>query len=158
MSNVLIVDAEASVLDAFTNLLEKLGHEVRTAGTAEAALQHVRQLPPDVVVSDLNLPGMDGLQMFRHIRELHSRLPVIVMTGYGTMETAIEATKLGAFDYQLKPVDPEAMLNTIERALESVRLMQRNVEFNPHRPASNRDAIIGTTQPVPRMNRRPPVC
>lgn len=144
MSRVLIVDDESSVLDAFTNLLRKVGHDVETAGRAETALEQVRRSPPDVVVSDLCLPEMDGMEMFRRIRDEHSRLPVILMTGFGTMETAIEATKLGAFDYQLKPVDPAAMLDTISRALESVRLMQRNVEFNPGKAESNRDAIIGS--------------
>jgi DNA-binding NtrC family response regulator len=73
-------------------------------------------------------------------------MPVIIMTGFGTTQTAIEATKLGAFDYQLKPFDPDEMLQTVERALESVRLMQRPVQIDPRTPPVTDDAIIGQSQ------------
>jgi DNA-binding NtrC family response regulator len=106
-------------------------------------LDHIRRRQPDVVVTDLCLPGIDGLEAFRTIRATNPKLPVIIMTGHGTMDTAIEATKLGAFDYLLKPFEPEAMLSAIERALEGVRLMQRNVELNPGIAAGTADAIVG---------------
>jgi DNA-binding NtrC family response regulator len=89
------------------------------------------------------MPGMSGLDAFRKIREINPKLPLIIMTGHGTMDTAIEATKLGAFDYQLKPFEPEAMVAAIERALESVRLMRRSVELNPRAAAETADAIVG---------------
>jgi nitrogen regulation protein NR(I) len=143
MSKILVVDDETGVRNAFQDMLVDLGHEVLTASTGEAGLDLVRRDPPQVVVTDLSMPGMGGLEAFRQIRAIDPKLPVIIMTGRGTMDTAIEATKLGAFDYQLKPFEPEAMLAAIARALESVRLMQRGVALNPEEPVSAADAIIG---------------
>jgi nitrogen regulation protein NR(I) len=143
MSKILVVDDETGVRNAFQDMLVDLGHEVLTASTGEAGLELVRRDPPQVVVTDLSMPGMGGLEAFRQIRAIDPKLPVIIMTGRGTMDTAIEATKLGAFDYQLKPFEPEAMLAAIARALESVRLMQRGVALNPEAPVSAADAIIG---------------
>jgi DNA-binding NtrC family response regulator len=143
MSKILVVDDETGVRNAFQDMLVDLGHEVLTASTGEAGLDLVRRDPPQVVITDLSMPGMGGLEAFRQIRAIDPKLPVIIMTGRGTMDTAIEATKLGAFDYQLKPFEPEAMLAAISRALESVRLMQRGVALNPEAPVSAADAIIG---------------
>jgi len=143
MGRILVIDDEPGVLHAFQGMFTGLGHSVRTAATGEEALERIRKDPPDVVVSDLCLPGMSGLDAFRQIRSENLKLPVIIMTGWGTMDTAIEATKLGAFDYQLKPFEPESMLAAIEHALESVRLMRRNVELNPGVAEAATDAIIG---------------
>ncbi len=143
MSKILVVDDETGVRNAFQDMLVDLGHEVLTASTGEAGLELVRRDPPQVVITDLSMPGMGGLEAFRQIRAIDPKLPVIIMTGRGTMDTAIEATKLGAFDYQLKPFEPEAMLAAIARALESVRLMERGVALNPEEPVSAADAIIG---------------
>ncbi|MDA1052419.1 MAG: sigma-54 dependent transcriptional regulator [Planctomycetota bacterium] len=143
MGTILVVDDERGVLRAFDKMLSELGHRVLTASNANLALEHVREQQPDVVVTDLCMPGADGLETFRQIRAINAKLPVIIMTGQGTMDTAIEATKLGAFDYQLKPFDPESMVAAIERAMEGVRLMRRNVELNPRESAGSADAIIG---------------
>lgn len=143
MGEILVVDDEQCVRDAFLELFSGLGHEVQTANSGEEALRRIRTTCPDVVVTDLYLPGMSGLEAIRQIRAENSNIPVIVMTGRGTMDTAIEATKLGAFDYQLKPFEPESMVAAIERALESVRLMHRSVELNPGAAAEAADAIVG---------------
>jgi nitrogen regulation protein NR(I) len=143
MAKILIVDDEPSVLLALQDMLDGLGHRVETATSGEEALRQVVDWQPELVVTDLCMPIMDGMEAFRRIKTIAPRLPVIIMTGQGTMNTAIEATKLGAFDYQLKPVDPESMMAAVERALESVRLMQRSVELDPREAISSRDAIIG---------------
>ncbi len=143
MGRILVVDDEPGVLNAFREMLTGLGHDVVTATDGETALDRVRDSSPDVVVSDVCMPGMSGLDLFRNIQLVNPRLPLIIMTGQGTMETAIEATKLGAFDYQLKPFEPEAMVGVIERALESVRLMRRGVELNPSATPGAGDAIVG---------------
>ncbi|MBI5761294.1 MAG: sigma-54-dependent Fis family transcriptional regulator [Planctomycetales bacterium] len=145
MGKILVVDDETSVLHAFRQMLTGVGHEVLVAESSEVAIQRIEHDQPDVVVSDICLPGLSGLDAFRKIRENNPRLPVIFMTGQGTVDSAIEAMKLGAFDYQLKPFDPESMIATIERALQGVRLMQRHVELNPQIVVSNRDAIIGSS-------------
>jgi len=145
MGRILIVDDEPGVLNAFQEMLVGLGHQVETAADGSAAVDLVRTNPPEVVVTDLCMPVMGGLDAFRQIRSINPKLPVIIMTGQGTMDTAIEATKLGAFDYQLKPFAPEEMVAAIDRALECVRLMQRNVELNPAAAGSASDAIIGSS-------------
>jgi DNA-binding NtrC family response regulator len=99
---------------------------------------------PDLVIVDVCLPGMSGLDALAAMKSRHPRLPVIVMTGQGTMNTAIEATKRGAFDYHLKPFEPEAMLQTIARALESARLMQR-VTLADEAPAEGREVLVGSS-------------
>ncbi len=143
MGKILIVDDELNVLSSFEKMLIEQGYEVVTARHAEAALDHLTSNVPDLLIMDIRLPGMDGLAAFRQIKKSYPKLPVIIMTGYGTTESAIEATKLGAFDYQLKPFEPEEMLRIIERALDCVRLMQRQVELAPQVAPLTSDAIIG---------------
>jgi nitrogen regulation protein NR(I) len=143
MGRVLVVDDEPAVLAAFHELLTTMGHDVETSARGDEALDRLQSTAPDVVVTDLCLPGWNGLDAMHQIRAIAPKTPVIIMTGYGTMGTAIEATKLGAFDYQLKPFEPESMVAAIERALESVRLMQRGVRVNPVPGADESDALIG---------------
>ncbi len=144
MSKILVVDDEPSVLSAFQDLLCSGGHEVATARTAEAALERLKDGSFEVVVMDVCLVGMDGLEALHRIKQQQPTLPVIVMTGHGTMQTAIEATKRGAFDYHLKPFDPVEMLAAIEKALESARLTRTQVVFDSEVTGSFAgDAIIG---------------
>jgi nitrogen regulation protein NR(I) len=143
MRRILVVDDEPAVLAAFQELLIDLGHQVAVTGRGDEALECLQTYKPDVVVTDLCLPGWTGLDAIHQIRAICPKTPVIIMTGYGTMGTAIEATKLGAFDYQLKPFEPESMVAAIERALETVRLMQRGVQLNPDSTLDPTDAIIG---------------
>jgi nitrogen regulation protein NR(I) len=143
MSKILVVDDESNVLAAFQEMLAGEGHQVLTADSAEAAMSSVESDQPDLVILDVCMPGMNGLDALRAIRQRHAKLPVIVMTGQGTTSTAIEATKRGAFDYHVKPFEPEAMLQTIDRALQAARLMHRHVAVAPETPTATIDAIIG---------------
>jgi nitrogen regulation protein NR(I) len=143
MSKILVVDDEPAMLAAFEEILGGLEHEVVTARRAETALEQFQDAQFDLVILDVRLPGMSGLEALRRIKQDHPKVPIIVMTGYGTMSTAIEATKLGAFDYHLKPIEPDAMLATIERALEGVRLMRGKVAFGTEAATAARDAIVG---------------
>jgi two-component system NtrC family response regulator/two-component system nitrogen regulation response regulator GlnG len=144
MSKILVVDDESNVLSAFQDLLSAGGHEVATARRAEAALALVDEELFDLVVMDVCLAGMSGLEALRRIKQKQPKLPVIVMTAHGTMGTAIEATKLGAFDYHLKPFDPAEMLAAIEKALEGTRLSRSQILLDPEVTATIRgEAIIG---------------
>jgi nitrogen regulation protein NR(I) len=143
MSKVLIVDDEANVLIAFEKMLSVAGHAVLVSRSGEQALELVNQEHPDAVVLDVRMPGMNGLDALSALKHEHPRLPVIVMTGQGTMETAIEATKRGAFDYLLKPFDPAAMLELIERAVRGARVMERQVALDPRAAAPDIDVIVG---------------
>jgi len=143
MSKILVVDDQATVLASFERILSGMGHAVISASQAEAALALLASENPDLVIMDIRLPGMNGLEAFRRMTASRPRLPVIIITGYGTTESAIEAMKLGAFDYQVKPFDPDEMLRTIDRALEGLRLMQRPVNIDPEIVPFAADAIIG---------------
>ena len=143
MSSILIVDDDDQLRISFAKLLKEEGYHIRVAPTGEAGIEEVRTTVPDLLVMDVRLPGMNGLAAFREIRNIDSTLPVIIMTAFGTTDTAIEATKLGAFDYILKPFDIPAMLNLIAQALEAGRLMRSRVEMNVGPDAAVPDAIIG---------------
>jgi nitrogen regulation protein NR(I) len=145
MGKILVVDDEVDVLAAIQKMLDLGGHEVVTARKAESALEMLEEQDPDVVLMDIRLPGMSGLEAFKRIRQLRPRLPVVVMTGYGTTDSAIEATKLGAFEYVIKPFRPQILLKIIDQALECVRLMQGQVALARMPDAPAGDAIIGET-------------
>ncbi len=147
MGNVLIVDDDPRVRDSFERLLAAEGHRVLTAATGEAALEMVRESMPDLVVMDLRLPGMNGLETFLAMREVEPRLPVIIMTAFGTTETAIEATKLGAFDYILKPFEIPEMLSLISQAIEAGKFMRSRVEVDPSSGSMpSGEALVGRSR------------
>ena len=143
MSRILLVDDEEGVLPALVELLRSEGHEVVTARRAAEALERLAAEEFELVILDVRLPGISGLDALERIKQGQPKLPVIVMTGQGTMETAVEATKRGAFDYHLKPFEPAEMLETIERALEGARLMRGQVAVGSANVAGTEDAIIG---------------
>lgn len=147
MRSVLIIDDDAQLRISFQKLLVNEGYEVMTAATGEAGIDQVHQRLPDLVITDIRLPGMDGFETFQAIQAIDPKLPVIIMTAYGTTDTAIEATKLGAFDYVLKPFDVPEMLALIEKALEAGRFMRSRVELDvpPEAPVST-DAILGRSK------------
>lgn len=142
MSRILIVDDDPQVAAAFVDLLGAQGHEVDVAPSADVALARIHTRRPELVIMDVMMPGTNGLAALQRLRELDPRLPVIMITGQGDVETAIEATKLGAFDYQLKPFDPAELLRVAASALESVRLATAQVELGSACPTTTA-AIIG---------------
>ncbi len=148
MSKILVVDDDPIVLAAFAEILGGLEHAVVTARRAETAIEHLQVEPFDLVLLDVRLPGMSGLEALQRIKQEHPKIPVIVMTGHGTMSTAVEATKLGAFDYQLKPIEPEPMLATIDKALEGVKLMRGQVALGLPSATAAGEAIIGQSAPM----------
>ncbi len=126
---VLVVDDEATIRDVLIDFLELEEFDVRAVPSAEEALEQLDEFGPDVVLLDLEMPGMNGLQL---LRELERRVPHIVsvmMTGYGTVETAIEAMKSGADDFVLKPFKVPDVIGIIERCLEKKRLQAENVQL-----------------------------
>ena len=148
MGKILIVDDDPQLRQSFEKLLTEDGHHVKTASSGEAALALVKAETPDLVILDVRLPGMDGLEAFRAIHEMEPKLPVIVMTAYGTTETAIEATKLGAFEYVLKPPEFPDMLGLISQALEAGRFMRSRVELDVAPTNTAAEAIIGRSKPM----------
>src|SRR5918911_394920 len=124
MATLLVIDDEESVRYSFRYVFEEEGLRVVTAGTAAEGLRQVDAQNPDVVLLDLQLPDRNGLDVFRDIHARDPKRPVIFITAHGTTETAIEAMKLGAFDYLVKPVDLDRLSQILERAFEAARLMR----------------------------------
>jgi nitrogen regulation protein NR(I) len=146
LAAILIVDDDHHLRRSFEKLLTQDGHTVKTASSGEAALPLARSDEFDLVIMDVRLPGMDGLRTFKAIREIEPLLPVIIMTAFGTTETAIEATKMGAFDYILKPFNIPEMLSLIEKAVEAGRFMRSRVELDPVPETGSGEAIIGRSR------------
>lgn len=143
MSTILIIDDDDQLRKSFNKLLIEEGYDIETAPSGEMGLEMVNTNPPDLVILDMKLPGMNGLETFKAIHDIEPKLPVIIMTAYGTTETAIEATKMGAFDYILKPFDIPEMLTIIKQALEAGRFMRSPVDMNVAPDKTSREAIIG---------------
>jgi two-component system, NtrC family, response regulator AtoC len=121
---ILVVDDERTLARAVKAFLQESGYEAEVAGNGEEALRLLETLRPDVVFSDVRLPGMDGIELLRRIREFDPAVPVVIMTAYGTIEGAVQAIKLGAFDYLKKPVDLEELKLLADRARETSQLKQ----------------------------------
>ncbi|HWP35015.1 MAG TPA: response regulator, partial [Thermodesulfobacteriota bacterium] len=116
MARILIVDDEPGVRESLRMVL-KGEHDVRTAADAPAALARLAEGPVDLVLLDILMPGMDGLELLRAIRQRHPALPVVMLTATRTIRTAVEAMRLGAFDYLTKPFDVEELLVVVRQAL-----------------------------------------
>ncbi len=131
-AHVLVVDDDASARTGPERLLTSENYSVDTAEDGKVALERVNAHPPDVVLSDLNMPDMDGMALLEALREHHRDLPFIMVTSEGEVSTAIKAMRAGAADYLSKPVDFDALLVTIERALEhrDVRVEAETCEGN----------------------------
>ncbi len=131
MDKLLIIDDEVDIQRSFRRLLAGPDLEVHSAGSGEEAIEAIPRLQPDLVIMDVRMGGMSGLESLRRIRETDARLPVIMMTAYGTTQTAIEAMKLGAFDYLLKPFDIPKLKELIAGALRAARQMKTVVSVEP---------------------------
>ncbi len=148
MASILIVDDDLHLRQSFDKLLSQEDHTVSTAASGEAALPLVRSGQFDLVIMDVRLPGMNGLEAFKAIRQIEPLLPVIIMTAFGTTETAIEATKMGAFDYVLKPFNIPEILALIEKAIEAGRFMRSRVELDAVPDEAAAEAIVGRSRPM----------
>lgn len=135
-STVLIVDDEHTLARSAKAFLADHGYEVEVASTGEKALELLERLQPDVVFADVRLPGMSGIDLLKRIREFDPVIPVIMLTAYGSIEGAVEAVKLGAFDYVKKPVDLEELKLLADRAREN-RLLKQELSY--YRRRATRD-------------------
>ena len=129
MHSILIVDDEQSIRDSLTGILQDEGFRVVTADNGEEALTRLGDERPDLVLLDIWMPGMDGLETLARIRDFQPDQLVIVMSGHGSIETAVKATKLGAHDFIEKPLSLEKLLVIIQNALKLNRLIEENREL-----------------------------
>jgi len=151
---VAFVDDDADLRRANARSLELAGHEVRLFDGATAALKAIGPDFPGVVVSDLRMPGMDGLQLFRALREADPELPVILITGHGDVATAVAAIRDGAYDFITKPYPPDTLLRSIARGLEQRRLCleNRRLRREAERAAAS-SVLIGQSPAIEQLRR-----
>src|SRR5579875_2064002 len=131
MKHILIVDDEADIRRLLEDILREEGYAVASTGSANEALVLLRDVTYDVLLLDIWLPDRDGLDVLNELRSLDSdnKPEVIIISGHGTIETAVRATKLGAFDFLEKPLMLERTLILVKNAIEAKRLRTENVEF-----------------------------
>ncbi len=123
---VLVVDDEASILQSLSGILQDEGYEVLTAESGEACLDIIERELPDLVLLDMWLPGIDGIETLERIKGQYPNIPVVIISGHGTVESAVRATKLGAFDFIEKPLSLEKVVLIANHALEQSRLQEEN--------------------------------
>jgi two-component system response regulator PilR (NtrC family) len=148
--SVLVIDDEEIMREILQTLLDREGYTVRLAASGQEGLDQARALPFDAVVVDVMMPGMDGLQVLEELRKIDEELPVLMITAYASMDTAIKAMKLGAFDYITKPFKNDEVLVVLRNAVERRRLQQENAHLKGEaaRRQSRFSGIIGRS---PRM-------
>ncbi|KJR96397.1 MAG: hypothetical protein VR65_28090 [Desulfobulbaceae bacterium BRH_c16a] len=130
MSTILVVDDQQTVVYSLNRLLQIAGYEVITAADGREAIEIAKSRTPDLVIMDVRMPGVDGLAALAQIKKEQPQIQVIMMTAYSTIDKAIEATKLGAFDYLAKPFDNEELLSRVRDALKSKELVAKTVFFD----------------------------
>lgn len=146
MSNILIVDDEQSYRQLLTLVFESDGHSIRSAANGREAVQLVAAEAPDVIISDVRMPDMDGIEMLREVRKTHADLGVVFMTAHASVESAREAFKLGADDFITKPFDVEELKLIVKRTLEKQELIDENRAFKrAQRERGSVKNIIGSS-------------
>ncbi|MBU8849070.1 MAG: sigma-54 dependent transcriptional regulator [Desulfobacterales bacterium] len=146
MDTILVIDDDDQLRISFCKLLKEEKYAVISAASGEAGIEIVKQNVLDLVILDMRLPGINGMETFKQIKQIDSKLPVIIITAHGTTQIAIEATKLGAYDYVLKPFDVPEMLNLIEQAIEAGYFMRSPVKVDAAPDQDSGDAIIGQSK------------
>src|ERR671921_2098129 len=154
MANLLIVDDEPGMRQLLSHVFGRAGHAVRSAENGAKALELLRAEPADLVVSDVKMPDMDGIELLRRLRETQPDAAVVLMTAFATVDTAREAFKLGADDFIQKPFDVDELKLIVEKALERLALKKENESLKSENEAliknqrerGRLDQIIGRSQ------------
>ena len=129
---ILIVDDEASVRDSLYQWFKADGYRVETADEGASALKRLQETAWDIVLLDIKMPGMDGIELQKRIKEIDNNIVTIIMTAYASVDTAIQGLKDGAFDYITKPIDPDDLSRLIRNAVEKRRLITENIQLRQH--------------------------
>jgi len=168
MSTILVVDDKEMLRDSVGVTLQRAGFTVIGASDGQSALDLAAKRRPDAIVTDLRMPGLTGIELIERVRQIDEDLPIVLMTAFGTIDTAVQAMKLGAFDYITKPFEGDELLIAVKRALEHRRLRRENAVLrlaaqepapaNGAAPAGPRgiDRIIGASAPMRDLKERLP--
>ncbi len=149
MSKLLLIDDEADVQYSFRRIFDSPDIELTTASSGEEGLKLALKLKPDLIIMDVRMGGITGLETLRRLRQIDPRLLVILMTAYGTTQTAIEAMKLGAYDYLLKPFDVPKLKEIVANALKAARDMKQVVSYQPLLQKEDYElGIVGRSEPM----------
>jgi two-component system, NtrC family, nitrogen regulation response regulator NtrX len=146
---ILVVDDEEPILQSVTDILEDEGFDVQTSPDGETALEAMGEDLPDLVLLDIWMPGMDGLEVLKRIKTNWPFIPAVIMSGHGTIETAVKATRLGAYDFIEKPLSYEHLLLSIQNALKYHDLREENVFLR--QKTGERRELIGESPAMRRL-------
>jgi DNA-binding NtrC family response regulator len=150
--SILIVDDEESVRDSLLNWFIEDGYSTECAENAGKALQMLENGSYDIILADIKMPGMDGLEMMRRIKSLHPEAIVIVMTAFASVDTAVTALKDGAFDYITKPFDPDDLTHLIRNASKQILLEEENENLKERVSSlENIRDLVGTSEPIKKV-------
>src|SRR6476659_8562216 len=145
-SRVLIVDDDTETLELLREIVSKEGYKIDTAEHAQAALAKIEVARPDVVITDLHMPGMDGLALLSELKTRSPETLVILLTAYGSLKTAVDAIKAGAFDYLSKPFVVDDIRLVVRRALEHKKLVRENRSLRDQlRERYRLDNLVGSS-------------
>ena len=151
-AHILVVDDEVNIRGALVTLLEKKGYQVRGVGTGEAALEQLESAAADLVLTDLKMPGIGGMEFLRRLKGKWPDTEVVVMTAYGSIDTAVEAMRCGAYDYLTKPIDRDRFPVVVEKALERHFLATENKHLRDRLETRTRfDQMVGDSEPMQRI-------
>ncbi len=148
-ARILVVDDEQAIRRSLSGILADEGFELALAEDGEKALAAVRARAPDLVLLDIAMPGRDGIEILQELRQSFPALPVVMMSGHGTIETAVRATQLGAFDFIEKPLSLEKLLLTLRHALDKLRLERENRELRAKSLRAH--DILGDSPPIQKL-------
>ena len=146
MATILIVDDKEMMRDSLSLTLTRAGHKAVTTEDPSAAVELVRQHRPAVVITDLKMPKMDGIELLGKIKAEQADVPVVLMTAFATISTAVQAMKQGAFDYVQKPFESDEILMVVERAVQHQQLVAENAVYRANAQAEPPRVLVGTSQ------------
>ena len=150
--NILVVDDEVNIRGALVTMLEKKGHQVRGVATAEEGLELLETTPAELVITDLRMPGIGGMEFLRRLKDTWPDTEVVVMTAYGSIDTAVEAMRCGAYDYLTKPIDRDRFPIVVDKALERHVLATENKQLRDRLETRTRfDQMVGESEPLQRV-------
>ncbi len=148
---ILLIEDEKITRITLSDTLKKEGYEVVSSETGQEGLEQFRKQPFDVVITDLRLPRMNGLDILREVKNLAPDCTVIVMTAYGTVETAVEALKMGAYDYLTKPFSPDKLISMLKHVKQLHRVLDENIQLKKRLEIFENRVLVGNSAPMRRL-------
>jgi DNA-binding NtrC family response regulator len=151
-AHILVVEDEINIRGALVTMLEKKGYQVRGVATAEEGVAQLEAVPAELVITDLRMPGIGGMEFLRRLKKTWPNTEVVVMTAYGSIDTAVEAMRCGAYDYLTKPIDRERFPIVVEKALERHALSAENKQLRDRLETRTQfDQMVGESEPMQRV-------